>query len=444
MVGRLTCDKDGRGCYAVLTEQGQVAVDQARSTYIAVVRTRFVRHFSIQEMQDSQSSWRARCRRARLRHPSPRRRDACPHRHAAARPRRGPHARLRPARHQGRGQDARGLRGRRARLRHGARQHVPSVPHARSRADPAARRPPSLHALGPPGDHRLGRLPGLLDGPRRRRRRDQGPPGPRRAHRLDPRDRRGGRALPLLPRRLRAVHGARDVDGDPGRAALRHRARVRRVHAVQRHPRVHRALDRAHAPLARPLPRLARRARPGRPDDLRDRPGRGRGGPAARVGPGGRRPRPGRDRDRRHAGGGQAADVRGRRVGGLRAAGLPPPPPARDRRDRRPAARRRARHRHVRLRDADPHRPPRDGGRAGPGSALAGRSRQGPLPRGRRADPRRLPMPGLRARLLPRLPALPAEGPRVDRVKAADDPQPCVHPDVDGGAAWRHRGGTAR
>ena len=102
---------------------------------------------------------------------------------------------------------------------------------------------------------------------------------------------------------------------------LRHRARVRRVHAVQRHPRLHRALDRAHPPLARPLPGLARRARPGRPARLRDRPGRGRGGPAARLGAGGRRARPGRDRDRRHAGRGQAADVRGRRVGGLRAAG---------------------------------------------------------------------------------------------------------------------------
>ena len=40
MVGRSTCDKDGRGCYAVLTEQGREAVDQARSTYLAVVRTR--------------------------------------------------------------------------------------------------------------------------------------------------------------------------------------------------------------------------------------------------------------------------------------------------------------------------------------------------------------------------------------------------------------------
>ena len=55
-----------------------------------------------------------------------------------------------------------------------------------------------------------------------------------------------------------------DLDGGPGRARLGHRARVRRVHAVQRHARVHRALDRAHPPLARPLPRLARRARPAR------------------------------------------------------------------------------------------------------------------------------------------------------------------------------------
>ena len=60
----------------------------------------------------------------------------------------------------------------------------------------------------------------------------------------------------------RALHGARDVDGDPGRAGLRHRARLRRVHAVPRRPRLHRALDRAHPPLARPLPGLARRARP--------------------------------------------------------------------------------------------------------------------------------------------------------------------------------------
>ena len=44
--------------------------------------------------------------------PHPRRDLAGPHRHAEARPRRGPHARLRPAGHQGRRQDARGPRGR--------------------------------------------------------------------------------------------------------------------------------------------------------------------------------------------------------------------------------------------------------------------------------------------------------------------------------------------
>ena len=103
----------------------------------------FLRHFSADELRGLGRLWASRAPRlvsrgARLRHPPPRRRVARPHRHAAARPRRGPHARLRPAGHQGRGQDARGLRGRRARLRHGARQHVPPVPHARPRADPAS------------------------------------------------------------------------------------------------------------------------------------------------------------------------------------------------------------------------------------------------------------------------------------------------------------------
>ena len=65
----------------------------------------------------------------------------------------------------------------------------------------------------------------------------------------DPRDRGGRRALPLLPRRLRALHGARDLDGDPGRAGLGHRAGVRRVHAVPRR--------RATTPRARPSARTA-------------------------------------------------------------------------------------------------------------------------------------------------------------------------------------------
>jgi queuine tRNA-ribosyltransferase len=85
----------------------------------------------------------------------------------------------------------------------------------------------------------------------------------RRALGRDPRDRGGGRALSLLPRRLDQVHGPGDLDGGPGRARLGHRAGLRRVHAVPRRPRVHRALDRAHASLAGSLPAMARPARTG-------------------------------------------------------------------------------------------------------------------------------------------------------------------------------------
>ena len=117
-------------------------------------------------------------------------------------------------------------------------------------------------ALALADHHRLRRLSGLLDGLRHRRRRDQGPRAVgRRPHGARALDRGGRRALPLLHRRLRALHGPGDVDGGPGRARLGPRARLRRVHAVQRRPRLHGALDRAHAPLARSLPGLARRAR---------------------------------------------------------------------------------------------------------------------------------------------------------------------------------------
>jgi len=52
MVGRSTCDKDGRGCYAGLTDHGRQTVEQARSTHIAVVRAGFLRHFSEDEMRE--------------------------------------------------------------------------------------------------------------------------------------------------------------------------------------------------------------------------------------------------------------------------------------------------------------------------------------------------------------------------------------------------------
>ena len=134
----------------------------------------------------------------------------------------------------------------------------------------------------------------------------------------------------------------------------------------------------------------------------------------------------GRDRHRRLAGRGQGADVRGRRVDDRGAAGGQAAPPARDRRGRRPRARRRARDRHLRLRDADPDRPPRHGDRARPVQALARGSGQGALARGRRAAARGLPLPGLRGGLLARVPALPVQRQGADRDAAADDPQPGV------------------
>ena len=51
LVARSTCDKDGRGCYAVLTDLGREKVEQARGTHIAVVREGFLRHFSDGELR---------------------------------------------------------------------------------------------------------------------------------------------------------------------------------------------------------------------------------------------------------------------------------------------------------------------------------------------------------------------------------------------------------
>jgi DNA-binding MarR family transcriptional regulator len=52
MVCRSTCDKDGRGCYAGLTDRGRATVAEARSTHIAVVRAGFLSHFSEPEMRE--------------------------------------------------------------------------------------------------------------------------------------------------------------------------------------------------------------------------------------------------------------------------------------------------------------------------------------------------------------------------------------------------------
>ena len=154
--------------------------------------------------------------------------------------------------------------------------------------------------------------------------------------------------------------------------------------------RVHRALDRAHASLAAALPGLARRStgpegqlvygivQGGVFEDLRD--GVGDEVAASRVR---------RHRDRRLAGRRQAADARGRRTGRRRARRRVEAQPRHllgigD--DRRPDPRRRAGHRHVRLRDADAAGAPRDGARARPRGPLARRPQRRPAS-GRRDEP---------------------------------------------------------
>ncbi len=141
---------------------------------------------------------------------------------------------------------------------------------SRPRADRALRRDGPVHGLGRADRDRFRGVSGVLDGARDGGRGDQGvPPAPQpgcgqRQRGGDPRDRGGRGALSLLHGRPRAVPLARGLDGDAGGAGLRPGARVRRVHAVPRRPRVHAALDRAHAPLAGALPGVARRARAGR------------------------------------------------------------------------------------------------------------------------------------------------------------------------------------
>ena len=96
--------------------------------------------------------------------------------------------------------------------------------------------------------HRLGRLPGVLDGPRLGGRRDQAPPRHARSRGCSSIEEEGVR-FRAYTRRLGAVHGPRDLDGDPGRAGLGHRAGLRRVHALPRGPRLH-ARARWSAPTA--------------------------------------------------------------------------------------------------------------------------------------------------------------------------------------------------
>ena len=199
---------------------------------------------------------------------------------------------------------------------------------------------------------------------------------------------------------------------------LGHRARVRRVHAVPRHPRLHGALDRAHAPLARALPALARRS-----TARATRRSTGSSRAASSTTCGSSRP----------------ATVAASGCDGIAIGGSLGQDKAQmyevvswTTRELERLAPERPRHL-LGIGDIDdliagvelgidtfdcamPTRLGRHGVALVPDPDAAGASisprRAGASPR---ADPRRLPMPGVRRRLLPRLPALPAARRRADR-----------------------------
>ena len=54
---RDTCTDDGRGCYAVLTDQGRELIAKARPTHLDGVRERFLVHFSPDELRAFADVW---------------------------------------------------------------------------------------------------------------------------------------------------------------------------------------------------------------------------------------------------------------------------------------------------------------------------------------------------------------------------------------------------
>ena len=258
------------------------------------------------------------------------------------------------------------------------RQHLSPVPAPRPRGDRARRRPPQVRRVGPPDPHRLRRLPGVLA------RRDQ-------------RDRRRRRHVPLAHRRLEAPVDTGGLDADPESARHRtSRCASTSVLRATRPPTSRKSRSRARPPgpqrckAAEHAPGQAvfgivqggidveRRRRHMAEITKLDFDGHALGGLA--VGEKRRGHLPGARRGRARAAGGAAALPDGRR----HAAGS--------------RARDHGRHRHVRLRHADPQRAQRlPVHLAGPGQhperAVPDRPRPRSTPRARvrRAGPTREP-----------------------------------------------------
>ncbi len=67
LIVRDSCESDGRGSFAVLTDKGEALLARARPTHLAGVRERFLRHFSDAELQTLAGFWeRIQPRRRRL------------------------------------------------------------------------------------------------------------------------------------------------------------------------------------------------------------------------------------------------------------------------------------------------------------------------------------------------------------------------------------------
>ena len=57
LLERDTCDSDGRGCFAVLTDRGDELLAKARATHLEGVRERFLRHFEPAEHEQMAAWW---------------------------------------------------------------------------------------------------------------------------------------------------------------------------------------------------------------------------------------------------------------------------------------------------------------------------------------------------------------------------------------------------
>jgi DNA-binding MarR family transcriptional regulator len=57
LIVRDNCASDGRGLYAVLTDEGEAMLAKARPTHLAGVRERFLKHFSEAELRQLATYW---------------------------------------------------------------------------------------------------------------------------------------------------------------------------------------------------------------------------------------------------------------------------------------------------------------------------------------------------------------------------------------------------